>query len=64
MQSTLFIELTASEEANLSGGGGDKVKVSIKQKAEGGTVKINKSKFDDDATISADGVNTATVTFD
>ncbi|MEH1810613.1 hypothetical protein [Nostoc sp.] len=63
MQSTLFIELTASEEANLSGGG-DKVKVSIKQKAEGGTVKINKSKFDDDATISADGVNTATVTFD
>ncbi|MDZ8135870.1 MAG: hypothetical protein RM049_11305 [Nostoc sp. DedQUE04] len=64
MESTLFIELSASEEANLSGGGGDRIKVSIKQKAKGGRVKIDDSRFDDDATISADGVNTATVTFD
>ncbi|MDZ8089257.1 MAG: hypothetical protein RMY16_27450 [Nostoc sp. DedQUE12b] len=65
MASVLFTELTAIEEANLSGGKKTVVKVKIKQISKGGSVKIDDdNEFGDDATIVGNAGNTADVNID
>ncbi|MDZ8096984.1 MAG: hypothetical protein RMZ42_34355 [Nostoc sp. DedQUE05] len=59
MESTLFIELTATEEANLSGGGGNnKIKVKQVVKNYGYVSVYAGDDLDNSGNISSDAVGT------
>ncbi|MDZ8068643.1 MAG: hypothetical protein RMY64_23930 [Nostoc sp. DedQUE08] len=62
MQSTLFTELTAIEEANLSGGGKNVIKIKQVVKNKGRVDIDVDDDFDNSGYISSDATGTITAT--